>query len=120
MTSFEAEHLLDQLEAASLEELDRMPFGLIVMDRHGDVVGYNDFESKRAGLSPERVIGRNFFESVGPCTNNYLVGQRYLDEPDLDEFLDFVFTYRMAPTPVRLRMMAKAGSDRQYLAVVDR
>ena len=85
-----------------------------------DVIWYNTHESRRAGLDRERVVGRNFFESVGPCTNNYLIAQRYLDEPDLDEFLDFVFTLRMAPTPVRLRMMARAGSPRQYLAVMNR
>jgi hypothetical protein len=28
-----------------------------------------------------------------------------------------VFTYRMAPTPVRLRLLARQGSPRQYLAV---
>jgi len=43
---------------------------------------------------------------VGPCTNNYLVAQRFLDCDELDEQLDYVFTFRMAPTPVRLRMLA--------------
>jgi hypothetical protein len=66
------------------------------------------------------VLGRNYFEAVAPCTNNYLIAQRYADEDELDEFLDFVFTFRMAPTPVRIRMMAMAGSPRQYLAVTPR
>jgi hypothetical protein len=66
------------------------------------------------------VLGRNFFEAVALCTNNYLIAQRYADEDELDEFLDFVFTFRMAPTPVRIRMMAMAGSPRQYLAVTPR
>jgi photoactive yellow protein len=120
VADFEAADLLDVLEAAPTSSLDDLPFGMIVMDRAGNVVWYNAYESQRAGLERDRVLGRNFFESVGPCTNNYLIAQRYTDEPDLDDFIDFVFTLRMAPTPVRLRMMARADSPRQYLAVRNR
>ena len=105
------------LEEFPPHRIDEIGFGLIVMNRAGDVVGYNAFESKQSGLSVDRVMGRNFFSDVGPCTNNYLIAQRFLDCDQLDEQLDYVFTYRMAPTPVRLRLMANAGSARQYLAV---
>ncbi len=118
--AFDSVDLLAQLEALPPEEIDQLPFGLIVMNRDGEVVGYSAYESARAGIAPHKVLGRNFFTSVGPCTNNYLIAQRYLDEPDLDDFVDFVFTLRMAPTPVRLRLMARAGSERQYLAVLNR
>lgn len=118
--AFDDPDLLDALEALPLEAADELRWGLITMDRDGDVIGYNAIEAGDAGLDPARVIGRNFFTSVGPCTNNYLVAQRYEDEPDLDDQLDFVFTLRMRPTPVRLRMLARAGSRRQYLAVLRR
>jgi hypothetical protein len=52
--------------------------------------------------------------------NNYLVAQRYLDEPDLDDTIEFVLTLRMSPTPVRLRLLARAGSERHYLAIRNR
>lgn len=117
---FDAVDLPTVLEATQLEGFDELSFGLIVMDRSGIVVWYNAFESARAGLSRDQVLGRHFFESVGPCMNNYLVAQRFLDEPSLDDFLDYVFTFRMVPTPVRLRLMAQPQSDRQYVAVVNR
>jgi hypothetical protein len=66
------------------------------------------------------VTGRNFFVDIGPCTNNYLVARRYADGGELDEQLDYVFTFRMAPIPVRLRLLAREGSPRQYLAVLPR
>ena len=114
--------LLDTLESASLDVIDDFGFGLIVMDRDGRVLGYNQAESKLSGLPAADVIGRNFFVDVGPCTNNYLVAQRYQDsasqQTSLDEQLDYVFTYRMAPPPVRLRLLARPGSSRQYLAAV--
>ena len=120
LRSFEADDLLSWLEMNSLEEFDQLQFGLITMNRTGDVIGYNTFESSRAGIPAEKVLGHNFFDSVGMCTNNYLVAQRYLDEPELDDQIDYVSTLRMAPTPVRLRMMARRGSTRQYLAVRNR
>jgi photoactive yellow protein len=120
MREFSDSDLIDQLESMTFADFDTLEFGLIAMDRAGDVVWYNAFESKRAGLSGERVLGRNFFKSVGPCTDNYLIAQRYLDSQDLDDELDFVFTLRMSPTPVRLRLMSRAGSARQYLAVRNR
>ncbi|MDQ2811168.1 MAG: hypothetical protein M3Z75_04620 [Actinomycetota bacterium] len=118
---FDDASLLDALDAVSLagaEDLGTgLDFGLIVMDRAATVLGYNAFESRLSGLPPEQVLGRNFFVDVGPCTNNYLIAERYRADEDLDEQLDYVFTYRMAPTPVRLRLLARRGSARQYLAV---
>jgi photoactive yellow protein len=117
---FDDPNLLDTLESYELADTDALDFGLIVMDRDGLVVWYNTYESTRTGIRREKVLDHNFFETVGPCTNNYLVAQRYADEPDLDDLVDFVFTLRMAPTPVRLRLLARANSPRQYLAVIPR
>jgi photoactive yellow protein len=119
---FEDPGLLAALESGPADRIDDLDFGLIVMDRDGGVTGYNQAESKLAGLPVDEVVGRNFFIEVGPCTNNYLIAERFHDVAreaagDLDEQLDYVFTYRMAPTPVRLRLMARRGSARQYLAV---
>jgi photoactive yellow protein len=109
--------LLDALESASADRIDDLGFGLIVMDRDGRVTGYNQAESQLSGLPVDEVVGRNFFVEVGPCTNNYLIAQRFHNSEELDEQLDYVFTYRMSPTPVRLRLLARRGSSRQYLAV---
>ena len=113
--------LLDALESVPADRIDDVGFGLIVMDRDGGVTGYNQAESQLSGLPVDEVAGRNFFVEVGPCTNNYLIAQRYQDcagqDQELDEQLDYVFTYRMSPTPVRLRLLARPGSARQYLAV---
>ena len=113
--------LLDALESGSADRIDDLGFGLIVMDRAGRVTGYNQAESQLSGLPVDEGVGRNFFVEVGPCTNNYLIAQRFHDasaaDADLDEQLDYVFTYRMSPTPVRLRLLARRGSARQFLAV---
>ena len=44
------------------------------------------------------------------------MAQRYEDEPELDAYVDYVFTYIMKPTPVKLRLLALPGRSR-YLVV---
>jgi photoactive yellow protein len=83
----------------------------------GEVVDYNLWESKMAGLSKERVLARNFFSEIAPCTNNYMIAERFLNEPELDATLDYVFTLRMKPTVVKLRLLVSATADHIYLLV---
>jgi photoactive yellow protein len=109
--------LIEWLETASDEDLDGLPFGVVAMATDGIVVAYNKTESTIAGLRPERVIGRHFFSSVAPCANNYMVAERFVQEAALDATIDYVFTLRMAPTPVRLRMLKRPDARRMYLIV---
>ncbi len=109
-------NLLEQLNSATPNQLDQLPFGVIRMDTGGLVVDYNTFESALSGLSADRVVGRRFFEQIAPCTNNYLVSERF-SENTLDHQLDYVFTYRMKPTRVRLRLLKSPTSAYQYVLV---
>jgi photoactive yellow protein len=106
-----------QLDAMTVAQLDALAFGVVRMDHDGVVTFYNASEASVSGLSGPRVLGKHFFQDVAPCTNNYLVAQRYADEPELDASLDYVFTFRMRPTPVRLRLLRSASSVHQYLLV---
>ena len=115
--AFDDDDLPERLAPMTDADLDRLGFGVIAFDADDLVVAYNSFEAQRAGISAERVLGRDVFVEVAPCTNNYLVAQRYADEPDLDEYLDYVFTLRMRPTPVRLRLVARPGATRRYMLV---
>lgn len=114
---FVSNDLFQELESRSEGQLDEIPFGIIAMTAEGNVVAYNKAESQFSGMTPSRVIGRHFFSSVAPCTNNYLVAQRFELEEAIDDLLDYVFTLRMAPTPVQLRLLKQPGGSRMYLAV---
>lgn len=109
--------LLSDLTTCTGQDLDELDFGVIAMERDGTVVHYNIFESQTAGLKPERVIGRNFFTSVAPCTNNFMIAQRYIDETKIDDVINYIFTLRMKPTPVRLRMLKGDSAPLMYLLV---
>jgi len=114
---FEDSGLLAWLEAASEVELNAAPFGIIGMGQDGTVRQYNQAEAALSGLTPSRVVGRHFFTSVAPCTNNYLVAHRFENECELDAVIDYVFTLRMAPTPVKLRLLRSASATGMYLVV---
>lgn len=110
----EIAHLLDTADA---EALDALEFGVISMTLDGTVDRYNAFEARCAGLTRERVLGKNFFTEVAPCTNNYLVASRFEDSASLDENLPYVFTLRMRPRPVELRLLKAQDAERQYVLV---
>lgn len=109
--------LLADLAKCTAPDLDELDFGVIGMERDGTVIHYNRFESQTAGLSPERVIGQHFFTTVAPCTNNFMIAQRYIDEVEIDDIINYVFTLRMKPTPVRLRMLKGESAPLMYLLV---
>ncbi len=114
---FADKELARSLETADISTLDALEFGVISMTLDGVVDRYNSFEAHAAGLSPGRVLGKHFFTEVAPCTNNYLVASRFEECEALDEQLPYVFTLRMRPRPVELRLLKVPGADRQYVLV---
>ncbi len=80
-------------------ELDHLPYGLICLDAQGRVVHYNDTESRLARLPKERVIGRNFFTDVAPCTRvRQFEGQFFelVRDPSRVRVRSFDFVFRFA------------------------
>ena len=104
-------------DLAEIDAAEPVPFGIIGFAPDGIVTFYNAVESRMAGLSPERVLGKHLFAAVAPCMNNYLVAQRFDDEETLDATIDYVLTLRMKPTPVKLRLLKNGGDDRRYVLV---
>lgn len=115
-TSFEDITLTD-LDSLPREQSDALPYGVVGLSPAGLVEIYNRTESTLAGLPLESVLGTHFFANTAQCMNNYLVAQRFEDEPELDDVLDFVLTLRMRPTPVRLRLLKTAGVTRRYVLI---
>ncbi|MBC8008441.1 MAG: phosphonate transporter [Prolixibacteraceae bacterium] len=111
----------DRIRACSESELDDLDFGVIGFDGGTVVRLYNAFESKLAGLSPDRVVGQPLFTVVAPCMNNFMVAQRFEDAADsgapLDATIDYVLTLRMRPIKVRLRLLAAPSLPLRYLLV---
>ena len=118
---FDDPALSSRLDSMNSEELDALEFGVIGFDASENVTRYNSTESRLAGLSPERVLGHGLFTVVAPCMNNFLVAQRFQDAAAQDEALDvsidYVFTLRMRPRKVKLRLLSSVGSTNRYVVV---
>lgn len=113
---FNQPNLLSALCSVSSEEYDRAPFGIVAMGLDSIVTSYNTWESQLSGLRPTGVLGRHFFTEIAPCTNNFMVALRY-EEADLDEVVNYVFSYRLRPVAVRLRLLKSTAAARQFLVV---
>ena len=106
--------LLDRADSAFLDSLS---FGVIGLSQSMIVEIYNATEAGYARLRPETVLGQHFFLTVAVCMNNFMVGQRYEDEAEIDAVIDYVLTFRMRPTPVRMRLIKRPNLRRNYLLI---
>ena len=119
--TFDQASLHSRLESLTEPELDSLEFGVMGFDDQEIVTRYNATESRLAGLSPERVLGHGLFTVVAPCMNNFLVAQRFQDAAaagqPLDVSIDYVFTLRMRPRKVKLRLLAAGVGGNRYVVV---
>jgi photoactive yellow protein len=106
-----------ELQAMPAETRDRLPFGVVGLDAAGLTKIYNATEARMAGLKPDAVLGQDFFDAVAQCMNNYMVAQRFADEPELDAIIPYVLTLRMRPTKVRLRLLADPSVPLRFVLI---
>lgn len=96
--------LIDEMSA---EELDQLPFGAIRLDTEGKILSYNLTESKLTGRDPKRVVGRNFFTDVAPCTNVQAFAGRFREgvaKGELHAIFPYRFDFEMAPRDVTVTL----------------
>ena len=121
--AFDDAGLLGWLCDADATQLDGLDFGVIGFgpDAEAVVTRYNRFEREASGLAVDQVVGRPLFDQVAQCMNNYLVAQRFADAladgAPLDATLPYVFTLRMRPTPVVLRLLAVPERALRFVVV---
>ncbi len=108
---------LHALDAMADAECDALPFGVVGFGADTAVQVYNATEARLSGLDRDSIMGVPFFDAVAQCMNNFLVAQRFEDEPELDDIVPYVLTLRMRPTKVRLRLLASAGTARRYVLI---
>ncbi len=111
--AFQDPELLSWLETQSPELYDSLPFGVVKMDYTGVITAYSVAQSSLSGIAKENALGKHFFTQVAPCTNNFMVSEKY-NRDVLDETMPYMFTYVTKPTPVELRLL-KGKNGSQYL-----
>lgn len=103
---------LPRLAAISARELDTLPYGCILLDNSGRVIGYNDTESRMARLPVEAVLGRNFFTEVAPCTRVKDFEGRFRDLAGgrTPQVVQFEFTFPFPFGAQRVAVLLTRGS----------
>ena len=111
---------LNEIDAMNPRELDALPFGAIRLDRTGKVLSFNSTEARLTGRDPSRVIGKNFFTQVAPCTNVQAFAGRFR-EGMLKKEMHIIFPYRfdfeMAPRDVTVTLFYRAQTDSAWVFV---
>jgi photoactive yellow protein len=77
----------------SVADLEVAPFGGIIVQRDGTIEQYNVYETALAHLERERVVGKNFFHHVAPCTGNSAFEGRFLEFLEVDDVVSESFAY---------------------------
>ena len=108
---------LPELDTMRVEDRDTLPFGVVGFKADTLVQVYNATEARMSGLDPATVMGVPFFDAVAQCMNNFMVAQRFEDEPEIDDIVPYVLTLRMRATRVRLRLLATPGIARRYILI---
>ena len=98
--------------------LDNLSFGVVGLSTSGIAEIYNATEARYAGMQRKNVVGQPFFLMAGVCMNNFLVAQRFEDEEAIDAIMNYVLTFRMRPTPVKLRLLKRPDLARRYLLIL--
>ena len=128
MTSIEATPFLtpreiQQAVGLSAADLDRLPFGTIQLDREGTVLSYNRAEAELTGRDPRRVVGRNFFEQVAPCTNVREFAGRFREgvaKGELHAVFPYRFDFEMAPRDVTVTLFYSQTTSTAWVFVRER
>jgi photoactive yellow protein len=113
---FDRPDLAEWLATQSEDHYHELDFGLVRLNQEGMVVAYNQALTDLTGVTGEYALGKHFFTEVAPCTNNFMVAEKY-SQPTLDETLPYMFTYVTAPMKVRLRLIKDSDGNASLLAV---
>ncbi|AWN49930.1 histidine kinase [Methylobacterium terrae] len=106
------------LDALAPQELDALRQGVIQIDGSGVIHRYNRAESAFSGRVPERMIGRNFFTEVAPCTHLPHFYGRFREgvrRGRLDQTFSFVYGFDPRPMQVRITLRQAAAPDRYWI-----
>jgi len=94
------------VNSVGADELDELPYGLIILDAAGDILFYNETEGKYVGMTPEEVTGLNFFKEVAPCTQVKAFQGRFEDfvagKLGRVTFFDFAFHFEQGTQNVTI------------------
>ena len=104
---------IETFDAIAPEKLDASPFGIVLLDLHGCILQYNQYESNLSGRPRESVLGQNFFTDVAPCTAVKEFKGRFdelVRSGAGEESFSFIFAFPGRKTYVNIRLQLAPGN----------
>jgi photoactive yellow protein len=111
---------IERIQGLGENELDRLPFGAIRLDRDGKILSYNRTEAELSGRRKEIVLGKSFFTEVAPCTNVQEFAGRFREgvaKGSLHMVFPYVFDYQMDPRNVWVTLFYSNETDTAWVFV---
>ncbi len=92
LPDFNTPMLAQAVEGLSAEAIDRLPFGVIGLDRHGAVRVFSKTEARLSGYGARPALGKHFFAEMAPCMDNEFFRGR-IEKARAAGTLDIEFTH---------------------------
>jgi|GEM_PF-961972 len=111
---YEATKLAHLIDEFTDEQIDRLPVGVIKLDREGFIEKYNAVEGAFSGLLSIEAVGKNYFTEIAPCVELTSFQEKFkahVDDGTLDEFFDFIFNFPRRPMNVRIHLKSSRTHD---------
>jgi photoactive yellow protein len=108
------------LDAFDDAQLDDLRFGVICIDERGIILRYNLAEARLARLDRSRVLGRDFFRRIAPCTATAEFEGRFrsfVGGNELRVAFPFVFDFKFGAQEVTVELVRSATPGRFYLCI---
>ncbi len=108
------------MAALSSHEIDGLAFGTIQLDAAGTILRFNEMEGKITGRDPAKMVGKNFFTEVAPCTNTPVFKgafDRGVKAGTLNVMFEYTFDYVMTPTRVKVHMKKALAGDGYWVFI---
>lgn len=118
----ELNDMLESIDTLSPDELDRLPWGIIQLDRTGRILNFNAVESRLASLAKTDAIGKQFFTEIAPCTRVQAFYGRFKEgviQESLDTSFSFHFAFKQSPRDVTVRLLYSKRSRTVWVIIAD-
>jgi len=116
--SFDAGDLVEQIETLSQDELDHLPFGVILIDHEGTILFYSTTEARQSGYG-QNPIGQNLF-AISACMDvDDFRGriERAMEEGEVDLEFGWVGDYADPDRDLRIRVLSAKGRTGVWIFV---
>ncbi|MBV9573088.1 MAG: PAS domain-containing protein [Acidobacteriales bacterium] len=112
--------ITQNIDSIGEKELDSLPYGVIQLDTLGTVVRYNAYEEGLSGLTRDKVVGKNFFKQIAPCTDMQEFYGRFRDGVVAGELhctFRYHFSFKQNPRDVTITLLYNSREKLTWILV---